>query len=249
MVPALAGAHRKLVAGRVAAVARRLLALLLAGVASSGQAVAADSSQLWPELSAYIRMTPQTRLYLDASYARGKESDTRSLDLTGAVDISIQPLLREHLRAEDWQRSRFLWTRIGYTRVFKSSDDDSATVAEDRLNVALNAKAELPAEVWLEGRLRSDLRWIGGDFSTRQRFRLEVNREFTVEAHAVTPYLQVEAYYDTRYHGLSRMLYQPGVEIAFNPHFRLELYVARQEDRLPRREGLNALGLVAKWYY
>ena len=151
-------------------------------------------------------------------------------------------------RVEDWQRSRFLWTRIVYTRVFKSSDG-STSVAEDRVNVALYAKTELPAEVWLEGRARSDLRWIDGDFSSRERLRLEVNREFTVQAHPVVAYLQVEGFYDTRYHGLSRMLYQPGAEITLDPHFRLELYFARQEDRLPRRESLNAFGFVAKWYY
>ena len=225
-----------------------LPALLLAGAASSGQVEAADSSEVWPELSAFIQMTPRTRMYLDASYARGRESDARTLDVTGAVDVSIKPLLREQLRAQDWQRSRFLWTRVGYTRVFKSSDG-STSVAEDRLNVALYAKAELPAQVWLEGRVRSDLRWIGGDFSTRQRLRLEVNREIAFQAHSVVPYFQVEAFYDTRYHGLSRMLYQPGAEVAIDPDFRLELYLAWQDDRLPARESLSAVGLVAKWYY
>ena len=180
--------------------------------------------------------------------AAGSRTHARSISPVPSTSRSSR-CFASTCEREDWQRSRFLWTRIGYTRVFKSSDDDSASVAEDRLNIALYAKAELPAEVWLEGRLRSDLRWIGGDFSSRQRFRLEVNREFTIEAHSVTPYLQVEAFYDTRYHGLSRMLYQPGVEIAFDPRFRLELYVARQDDRLPKRESLNALGLVAKWYY
>src|SRR5205085_188524 len=119
---------------------------------------------------------------------------------------------------------------------------------EDRLVAALYAKGELPAQVWIEGRLRADLRWIGGDYSSRERFRLEVNREFNVQEHSVVPYLQVEAFYDTRYHGLSRMLYQPGAEITLDRHFRLELYVARQNDRLPKRESLNALGVVAKWY-
>jgi hypothetical protein len=40
-----------------------------------------------------------------------------------------------------------------------------------------------------------------------------------------------------------------GAEITVDPHFRLEFYVARQDDRLPRWESVNALGLVAKWYY
>ena len=69
---------------------------------------------------------------------------------------------------------------MGYTRVFKSSDGDSTSVAEDRLSAALYAKGELPAEIWIEGRARVDLRWIGGDFSSRERFRVETSREFTL---------------------------------------------------------------------
>jgi hypothetical protein len=226
----------------------RVFALLLCGSGLGGSAHAADSSELWPELSAFVAMTPRTRVYLDASYARGMDSSARSLDLSGFVDVALEPILREQLRTEDWQRSRFLWTRIGYTRVFKSSDG-STTAAEDRVSAALYAKTELPAEVRLEGRARVDLRWIGGDYSSRQRLRLEVNREFTVQEHAVVPYFQIEGFYDTRYHGWSRMLYQPGVEITLDSHFRLELYLARQNDRLPEEERLDALGIVAKWYY
>jgi len=225
-----------------------LPALLLAGALFGAPAAAADSSEFWPELSAFIETTPRTRLYLDASYARGQESDARSLDLSGAVDVSLEPLVREQLRGDDWQRSRFLWTRVGYTRVLKESDG-STSVAEDRVFAALLAKGELPAEVWVEGRLRADLRWIDGDYSTRARLRVELNREFTVHEHAVVAYVQMEGFYDSRYQGLSRMLYQPGVEIALDSHFRLELYLARQDDRLPKKESLNAFGLVAKWYY
>lgn len=232
------GGHRGLVLG-----------LLVLGSALSSHAGAADSSEFWPELSAFVAMTPQTRVYLDASYSRDKESSNRSLDASAFLDVSIAPVLRKELRTEDWQRSRFLWTRVGYTRAFKSSDGGPTSVAEDRLSTALYAKGELPGEVWIEGRARVDLRWIGGDFSSRERFRLEANREFTVLDHSVAPYMQAEALYDTRYHAWARMLYQPGVEITLDPHFRIELYVARQVDRLPTNQSLNALGVVAKWYY
>ena len=47
----------------------------------------------------------------------------------------------------------------------------------------------------------------------------------------MVPYVQVEAFYDTRYHAWARMLYQPGVEITLDMHIRVELYVARQTDR------------------
>jgi hypothetical protein len=41
--------------------------------------------------------------------------------------------------------------------------------------------------VWLETRVRTDLRWIGGDCSTRYRFRIEATREFTVVNHTGAP--------------------------------------------------------------
>jgi hypothetical protein len=32
-------------------------------------------------------------------------------------------------------------------------------------------------------------------------------------------------------------------------HFRWEVYVARQADRVPEERDLDALGVVLKWYY
>jgi hypothetical protein len=212
-----------------------------------GAAYAADSSEFWPELSAFVGLTPATRLYLDASYARGE--DFRSLDLSAFVDISIKPILRTDLWTDDWQRKRYLWARLGYTRVLKAEDGGSTHVIEDRAVVSGYARAELPAEVWLEARARADLRWMQGDYSTRYRVRLEVNREFTVLEHAVVPYFNAEAFYDTRFDGWARALYQGGAEVTVNKHFRYEIFLARQNDRRPSEQTLDALGIVAKWYY
>jgi hypothetical protein len=210
---------------------------------------AADSSEFWPELSGFLRLNPRTRIHLNAAYAEAKESDTSSLDLAAYLDVSLKPILRKELQAEDWQRSRYLWARIGYDRVFKAIDGADAEVSEDRGIVSLYAKAPLPAEFWLEARVRADLRWIGDDYSTRYRFKVEATREFTVLNHTVVPYFNVEWFYDTRYDGWARTLYQLGPEVTLNKHFRFEVYVARQEDRLPSASSTNAFGVVAKWYY
>lgn len=215
----------------------------------AGVARAADSSEFWPEVSGFVALAPRTRIYLDAAYAEAKESDTQSLDLAAYLDISLKPILRKQLREEDWQRSRYLWARIGYDRVFKAIDGADAEVAEDRGIVSLYAKAPLPREVWLEARVRADLRWIGDEYSTRYRFRVEATREFTVLNHTVVPYFNVEWFYDTRYDGWARTLYQLGPEVTLSKHFRCEIYVARQEDRLPSASSTNAFGVVAKWYY
>lgn len=215
----------------------------------AGVAHAADSSEFWPEVSGFVALNPRTRIHVNAAYAEAKESDTTSLDLAAYLDVSLKPILRKELQAEDWQRSRYLWARIGYDRVFKANDGMDAEVAEDRGIVSLYAKAALPGEVWLEARVRADLRWIGDDYSKRYRFKVEATREFTVLNHTVVPYFNVEWFYDTRYDGWARTLYQLGPEVTLNKHFRFEVYVARQEDRLPSESSTNAFGVVAKWYY
>jgi hypothetical protein len=226
-----------------------LLAVLCAWQALAGRVQAADSTEFWPELNAFVRLSPGTRIYLDAAYAEGKESDTTSLDLAAFLDISLKPIRRKDLWTEDWQRSRYFWARIGYDRIFKETSETGASVAEDRGIVSVYGKAPLPEEIWLEARARADLRWIGEDYSTRYRFRLEATREFVVLQKPVVPYLNYEWFYDTRYDGWARTLWMAGVEVTTDEHFRFEVYLSGQKDRLPEDESLAAFGVVAKWYY
>jgi hypothetical protein len=226
-----------------------LLAVVCVWHALAGRAVAADSTEFWPELNAFVRLSPRTRIYLDAAYAEGKESDTASLDLAAYLDISLKPITRKELWTEDWQRSRYFWARIGYDRISKETSETGAYVAEDRGIVSFYGKAPLPAEVWLEARARADLRWIGDDYSERYRFRLEATREYTVNRRPVVPYVNYEWFYDTRYDGWARTLWNVGAEVTTSEHFRFEVYLAAQQDRLPEHESLAAFGVVAKWYY
>jgi hypothetical protein len=221
---------------------------LSAWFALAGQASAADSSEFWLEGSAYVQLSPRARAYLDASYADAMESDSASLGLTACLDISLKPIVKQ-LQTEDWQRSRYFWSRIGYERIFKDTNGTGAEVAENRGIVSLYGKAPLPADVWLEARARADLRWIGDYYSTRYRLRLEVTREFSVADHAVVPYFNVEWFYDTRYEAWARVRYQLGPEVTVGPHFRYEIYLARQNDRFPEKSELDAVGVNLKWYY
>jgi hypothetical protein len=107
----------------------------------------------------------------------------------------------------------------------------------------------LPAAIWLETRTRADFRWIGDEYSNRYRFRLDFSREFAVHERPVVPYCNVEWFYDTRYDDWARTLLTLGAEVTMTDHFRYEVYVARQADRVPQEKDLDALGVVLKWYY
>jgi hypothetical protein len=221
------------------------LALLLAGTARAG-----DPLEFWPELNLFETLGPTSRLYFVAAYGKGKESPLQTFDLAAYYDFTLMPFLRHALRDEDWQRNKYLWARIGYDHVFKfESETGARTAPEDRGIAALYGRAYLPAEVLFEGRVRVDLRWIEGDYSTRYRLRGELNRQFDVGGHPVTAFIQAEAFYDTRYDGWARELYQVGAEVGITPHFRFEPSLARQLDHLPEPAGLWAFALVARWYY
>ena len=226
---------------------------LCAWAALGGTASAADPWELWPEGQLFVGLNPRTRVFLNAAYAKGKESDEKSLDAAAYLDISLLPVgprRRRAFREEDWQRNRYFWARVGYDRIFKNTGaEGSPAVAEDRGILSLWGKSPLPGEVWLEARARADLRWIGGDYSTRYRLRLEATRELAVLDHSVVPYLNVEWFYDTRYDGWARTLYQAGSEVTINKHFRFELNLSQQTDTLPETSRLNAFSVVVKAYY
>jgi hypothetical protein len=233
-------------AGRVALVA---LALALAlTLALAGSACADESWESWPELNVFYDLNPRLRTHLDASYSRGLESINKTFTLAGYLDLSLKPIRRKALHEEDWAGAKYLWARIGYNHIF-DSDNGIHLPSEERGIVALYAKYPVPAEIWVEFRGRADLRWIKENYSTRYRARLKATRTFVVFDHAVSPYVSVEWYYDTRVDDWSRVRYQIGPEVTVSDLFRVEVYYARQEDDVPLESGLNAMGAVAKFYF
>ena len=227
---------------------------LCGALALDGTASAGDPWELWPEGQLFVGLHPRTRLFLNAAYAKGKESDERSLDAAAYLDISLLPVgprRRQAFRTEDWQRGRYFWARVGYDRIFKATEGESGpSVAEDRGILSLWGKFPLPGER-LAGGPREDRPALD-----RRRVldplppaRLEATREFVVLDRAVVPYLNVEWFYDTRYDGWARTLYQAGAEFTVNKHFRFELNLSQQTDTLPETARLNAVSVVAKGYY
>ena len=228
----------------------QVLALVAALVLSPGvvYAQSGDPVEFWGELNLFKKVNPTTRLYFVVADTKGKESEFRTVDLAGFVDLTLGPQLPRRRQKQDWHTKKYLWVRIGYDHIFKA-EDKTRTAQENRGIVALYGRVHLPGAILFEARPRADLRWIAGSYSTRYRLRFEVNRDFTVLDRVVTPYFQAEYFYDTRYDGWSRDLYQMGAEIGLTGHFRVEPSVVRQLDKLPSPSGLYALSFVARWYY
>ena len=228
-----------------------MIALVGTGLYCAGPAWAGDATELWPELNGFVQLNERSRAFLDVAYALGKESDVKSGNIAAYLDVSLKPiaLVRRDLLTDDWQRNKYLWARVGYDRIFEATDSTGVEVAENRGVIAFYGRVPLPAAAWLETRTRADFRWIGGEYSNRYRFRLDLSREFAVFDHTVVPYGNVEWFYDTRYDDWARTLATLGAEVTMSQRFRYEVYVARQADRVPDEKDLDALGVVLKWYF
>jgi hypothetical protein len=63
------------------------------------------------------------------------------------------------------------------------------------------------------------------------------------------PYCNAGRFYDTRHGDRARTLLTLGAEVSVSDHFRYEVYLARQADRLPEDQDITALGVVLKWHF
>jgi hypothetical protein len=202
--------------------------------------------ELVPELNVFIKLNKQIRLYLLGDVTQGLSPSFTDGELGAHIDLTLKPILRRQLRDADWERSRYLWVRAGYVVSHEFEDDGSTT---HMILFEMTGRFELPWEVWLVNRARADFRDTDGETSQRYRLRVGIEREFTVRRVVMVPYVQAEIFYDTRFDSWNRQLYQAGVEIELNKHWRIEPYFARQNDSRSASGNVNRVGLVLKSYF
>lgn len=220
----------------------------MAGVAPAG---AGDSQlQLVPEVDAFLTLSDRTRLFLIGSLSQGLTDEVTNGHVGAHLDVTLMPILRRALREGDWERDRYLWVRVGYDLFGGHLGQGEEATTEHRGIFEVTARVvALPLDVDLVNRARVELRDISGDFSTRFRYRLGIERAFSVGGVGLVPYARAEVFYDSRFGAWNRQLYQAGVEIGLTKHWRIEPYYARQEDQRASTAHLNRVGVILKLYW
>lgn len=228
---------------------RYILLAVFAFAALIGPARAEDHhSEFVPELNVFIMLSDRFRLYLLGDITQGLSPNFTDGEVGVNLDLTLKPILRRNLRDSNWERNRYLWARVGYLASgYLDGRDDGSNVRT--FLVEATARLELPGKFWLVNRGRVDFRDVDGAFSERYRFRAGIEREFTVCGLVMVPYAQAEIFYDTRFDVWNRQLYQAGVEIELTKRWRIEPYVARQNDSRSDSGNVNRSGLVVKYYH
>jgi hypothetical protein len=155
-----------------------LFVLVLTG--SLGVDARAQTTQVWPEVSTFVRLTDRMRLYFLATTVK-ESRDSTSGEFGPNLDIYVRAIAKRRHWAGfrlDESKNRTLLLRFGYRYLPSYTGDDPV---EHR--GVFEATARYPllrGGVLVSNRNRMDFRFIEGDYSWRYRNRLSVEREFSI---------------------------------------------------------------------
>lgn len=208
----------------------------------------AQGTQLWPELSTFVKLTPKARLYFLATTVK-ENRDSTSGEFGPNLDIYAKPLRgRKHFAGFklDESKNQTLLIRIGYRYLPTFGSDDPA---ENRGIVEATARYPLARGLLASSRNRFDLRFVDGTYSWRYRNRVSFEREMTLGKLTVNPYLRAEVFYDSRVKEWSRSGFMGGAALPVSRRFEFEGYYNYELDTAgSTSRKTHAIGVVFNVY-
>jgi len=217
-------------------------------VVSSGISAHAQSTQVWPEISAFTRLNDRMRFYFLATTVKESRESTEG-EFGPNFDFYVRPL-RNPTRfgglRQDESKNRFLLLRVGYRYLhsFSGSPDEHRAVLE------ATPRFPLSGGVLVSARSRMDLRFVDGEYSWRFRSRLSIETEYSIGPLKMNPYVRGEVYYDSRSDAWSRTEWIGGAAFPLNRRVELEGYFDYQHDTGgDQNRKVYAIGTVLNLYF
>jgi hypothetical protein len=234
---------------RAAGVLRLFSLTLLLWPCAAGLAFADDpAKEFWPEVDTWWRVSPAWRLSLFVPISENLDTQYREGNLIPQVDVAFGTAHRERrLVDEDRVRAmKFFLFRGGYMGG-KSLDDQGEAYTEHTAFAELHWRLPVKGGFLLSQRLRTEFRWLGQDnpeFSSRLRYRLMLEKEYTVGRVSLVPYVNVEPYYDSRYDTVNRIRLIPGASVSWTRYAAIEGNLTYQHDSKSSATHTVALNVI-----
>ncbi|HEY6293938.1 MAG TPA: DUF2490 domain-containing protein [Terriglobia bacterium] len=205
------------------------------------------AGEFWPEVDADTQLPSNLRLLLFEGLEKGQESQYQQLFVGGGLGYQLKPILRPHLINIDQDKEHYLVVGGGY-EYLRTIQSGKATY-ENRLAVEAIPRYRPPAGFLLEDRNRAEFRWVNGQYSTRYRNQLTVERDFRAHNFRFTPYASAEAYYDGAKHSWNEEQYTGGIQFPYRRLLMLDTYYLRQDCTTCNPEHLNVAGLTLSFFF
>jgi hypothetical protein len=233
----------------------RTVTLVLAAWLMAAGAAGADPPQyeFWPEIDAWLRLSPAWRVSLFVPISKNLETHYREGNFIPQADYAFgKARFQRRLMDEDRARNmRVFLLRGGYLGG-KSLGDDGQAYTERTAFSELHVRLPIKGGVLLSHRFRSDLRWLGQDdreFSYRWRYRLMVEKELTAGRVSFVPYVNVEPYYDSRYDTVNRIRLIGGSSVGWSPRTAVEVNGTYQYDSHSSTKEILALNVILHVFF
>jgi len=234
---------------------RTALLAIVVWLRSTAGAVASESStEFWPEVDLWFRLTPSWRVSTLAALTRNLETDYREGSLVLQADYAWgKPGLVYKGRLLDEsgaQSMKAMMVRAGYLGATSLGDGGDA-YREKTIFLEWHLRVPLKSQVLLSHRLRTDLRWLGDppEFSERWRYRLMVEKAIDAGRCSWVPYGSVEAFYDSRYDTINRLRSIAGTSVAWTPRVALEGNFTYQYDSESSITNVYAQNVILHVYF
>ncbi len=206
--------------------------VLVLGCIALARTVRAEATEeFWPELDLWYRFTDAWRLEYVATGTRDDSGDRTSGTSALYVDYRMNDPI-------SW--------RVGfeYINTLPDSPGQNNTV-EHRVSLDFNYRWHLGDEVLMTDRTRLDHRDIESVDSYRVRNRLRFERPFTLTRTTLTPYLNTELYYDSRYDAaVTRLRMEAGSVVSLGKIWEADFYLGWQRNYQPSDKNTLAFGLT-----
>jgi hypothetical protein len=229
-----------------------LLAIVSAFISLSGRVSAQETSyQIWPEVDAFVKLSPSVRLFFALAPVWYKDSESFTESTIGAfVEAGVFPIIRKKSirKSFDANKLQYARFRLGYEHCI-TREGSNVDLSEQRIVADLTARYFIPLDVLVTLRNRFDIRWLEGDNSWRYRARLWVERESYIGKFDFIPYAMAEVFYDSRYKSWCRTRYQFGSAFPIKSWLAPEIYFLYEINWKSKKSYLGALGLVVTFYF
>jgi hypothetical protein len=220
-------------------------------IVSSALPASAQTTPVWPEVDAYVRLNEKARFFLMATTVQ-EDGESTEAELGVNFDLSLKSIRRRVPALAfrlDESKNRLLLMRVGYRYLpsYTGGSNENRGVLEVTPRYPLTG---LLGHVLLSNRNRVDFRLIEGEHSWRYRNRLSVERELSVGRVRANPYARFEVYYDSRFDKWSRTESMVGSSFPVTRNWELEAYYDYQHDTSasPSRQ-TKAVGVVTTFYF
>jgi len=229
----------------------KLICWLLFILTSASQAQAQQKetwTEFWSEADVFVQLKPVARLSLMGGTRTANESSYLQWVTGAQLNFQFKSIIKEHLPHYDSDKEKYFVFGLGY-QYWKTTEEQKSPSDENRVLIEATPRYYPGAGMLLSDRNLAELRVINGEYSTRYRNRLTLERAILVHRLRFDPYAWGELFYDTRYGSWVQNQFSFGAQFQFKRYWALDGYYLHQNTSQSTPNHLNVAGLTLNVFF